>query len=154
MDHFGERLARLRKDAKLTQEQVAERCGVSAQAVSKWENGSTYPDILLLKTLADLFQISCDELLGRESTVYLNDSGRKMKLLKIKVRDDSSTTNLNIPAEAVKLLISDGGFWKGIQNDILEKIDFSKLLQMVDIGVAGKLLPFEDGEDSVEIWVE
>lgn len=72
MDHFGERLARLRKDAKLTQEQVSERCGVSAQAVSKWENGSTYPDILLLKTLADLFQISCDELLGRESTVYLN----------------------------------------------------------------------------------
>ena len=50
MDHFGERLARLRKDAKLTQEQVSERCGVSAQAVSKWENGSTYPDILLLKT--------------------------------------------------------------------------------------------------------
>lgn len=77
-----------------------------------------------------------------------------MKLLKIKVRDDSSTTNLDIPAEAVKLLISDGGFWKGIQNDILEKIDFSKLLQMVDIGVAGKLLEFEDGEDSVEIWVE
>lgn len=77
-----------------------------------------------------------------------------MKLLKIKARDDSSTTNLNIPVEAVKLLISDGGIWKGIQNDILEKIDFSKLLQMVDIGVAGKLLEFEDGEDSVEIWVE
>lgn len=61
---LGKRIAALRKAKGLTQEQLAEKVGVSAQAVSKWENDVSCPDITLLPLLADLFDVSVDELLG------------------------------------------------------------------------------------------
>ena len=61
---LGTRIAALRKEKGLTQEQLAEKVGVSAQAVSKWENDVSCPDITLLPLLADLFGVSVDELLG------------------------------------------------------------------------------------------
>ncbi len=61
---LGKRIAALRKEKGLTQEQLAEKVGVSAQAVSKWENDVSCPDITLLPLLADLFGVSVDELLG------------------------------------------------------------------------------------------
>ncbi|MBQ1565774.1 MAG: helix-turn-helix transcriptional regulator [Clostridia bacterium] len=61
---LGKRIAALRKEKGLTQEQLAEKVGVSAQAVSKWENDVSCPDITLLPLLADLFDVSVDELLG------------------------------------------------------------------------------------------
>jgi len=61
---LGKRIAALRKSKGLTQEQLAEKVGVSAQAVSKWENDVSCPDITLLPLLADLFDVSVDELLG------------------------------------------------------------------------------------------
>ncbi|MCR5375537.1 MAG: helix-turn-helix domain-containing protein [Lachnospiraceae bacterium] len=62
---FGESLQALRKEAKVTQEQLATHLGVSAQAVSKWENGS-YPDGDLLPRIADYFGVSIDYLYGRQ----------------------------------------------------------------------------------------
>ena len=62
---FGESLQALRKEAKVTQEQLASFLGVSAQAVSKWENGS-YPDGDLLPRIADYFGVSIEYLYGRE----------------------------------------------------------------------------------------
>ncbi len=53
-ESLGQRIAYLRKQRSLTQEDVAVRLGVSAQAVSKWENDMTCPDITLLHDLADL----------------------------------------------------------------------------------------------------
>ncbi len=49
----------------MTQERLANIAHVSAQAVSKWENDQSYPDILLLPVLADTFGVTIDELLGR-----------------------------------------------------------------------------------------
>ncbi len=57
-----------RRAMDLTQEQLAERLGVTCQSVSRWENGQTYPDIEFLPVLADLFEISLDELMGRTKT--------------------------------------------------------------------------------------
>ncbi len=53
-----------RKEKGITQEQLAEHMGVSKAAVSKWESGQSYPDILLLPELATFFNVSVDELLG------------------------------------------------------------------------------------------
>lgn len=61
---LGKRIAALRKEKGLTQEQLAEKVGVSAQAVSKWENDVSCPDITLLPLLADLLGVTVDELLG------------------------------------------------------------------------------------------
>lgn len=61
---LGKRIAALRKEKGMTQEQLAEKVGVSAQAVSKWENDISCPDITLLPLLGELFGVSVDELLG------------------------------------------------------------------------------------------
>lgn len=61
---FSTTLQKLRKEKKVTQEQLASHLGVSAQAVSKWENGS-YPEGDLLPQIADFFEVSIDYLYGR-----------------------------------------------------------------------------------------
>ncbi len=60
----GERLAFYRKKNVMTQQQLGERLNVSAQAVSKWENDQSEPDIATLCKLAEIYQISVNELLG------------------------------------------------------------------------------------------
>jgi transcriptional regulator with XRE-family HTH domain len=62
--YFSEVLKQNRKARDLTQEQIAEAFNVSPQAVSRWENGATYPDIEILPSIAAYFNITVDELLG------------------------------------------------------------------------------------------
>lgn len=61
---LGEIIKKYRKENNLTQEEVATRLGVSAPAVNKWENGNSFPDIMLLSPIARLFGISTDQLLS------------------------------------------------------------------------------------------
>lgn len=67
--NFGKTILELRKQKNVTQDEMAAELGVSAAAVSKWENGYTLPDILMLCALADYFQVTTDELLGRDKDV-------------------------------------------------------------------------------------
>ena len=62
---LGENLRRLRSDRRLTQEKLSSELGVSPQAVSRWETGAALPDICMLPVIADFFDVSIDELLGR-----------------------------------------------------------------------------------------
>lgn len=63
---FGEKLKNYRKLKNLTQEEVAEKIGVSGQAVSKWEKGECLPDCYNLKILGKVYQVSVDTLLDAE----------------------------------------------------------------------------------------
>lgn len=63
--NLGSKILELRKQKNVTQEELAAELGVTAAAVSKWENGYTLPDILMLCALADFFAVTTDELLGR-----------------------------------------------------------------------------------------
>lgn len=63
---LGKRIVAGRKRIGLTQDQLAERLGVTAQAVSKWENDQSCPDISMLPKLAEIFGTTTDALLGRE----------------------------------------------------------------------------------------
>lgn len=63
---LGEVVRRLRTERGITQLQLARELNVSPQAVSRWENGSTYPDITLLPEIANFFGVSADLLLGIE----------------------------------------------------------------------------------------
>jgi len=65
LKNFGKRIEELRKNKKLTQENLAERLGVTSQAVSKWENGLCYPDIELIPTICAVFEISLDDIFGK-----------------------------------------------------------------------------------------
>ena len=67
MQKIGRKIASLRKAADMTQPELADRLGISFQAVSNWERGMSMPDISNLPELAEIFGVSIDELLGRES---------------------------------------------------------------------------------------
>ena len=64
---FQERLLQLRKQKGFSQETLAERMGVSRQAVSKWESGLSNPDINNLVLLSEIFEVSLDELIKGEA---------------------------------------------------------------------------------------
>ena len=68
MTLFEDQIKHYRKQAGLSQEKMAEKIGVSRQAITKWENGTGTPDISNLMSIANLFQISIDELLSNEKT--------------------------------------------------------------------------------------
>ncbi|MCR5235495.1 MAG: helix-turn-helix domain-containing protein, partial [Lachnospiraceae bacterium] len=63
---FNENLVRLRKINQMTQENIAEKVGVSRQAVAKWESGETIPDLDKCRLLAELFGVSLDDLANYE----------------------------------------------------------------------------------------
>lgn len=67
MTIIGENIAKLRKERGMTQENLAEAMGVSPQTISKWENNTTCPDVMLLPILADYFGVTVDMLYGRQS---------------------------------------------------------------------------------------
>ena len=68
-NEFARNIQRYRKKLKLTQDQLATKLGISSQAVSKWENGQTFPDIELLPEIAQLFDINIDSLLGYKTQI-------------------------------------------------------------------------------------
>ena len=94
-----------RRERGLTQEQVAERLGVSAPAVNKWESGASYPDITLLPALARLLETDLNELFcfrenltKEEITRYANEIGeiarkdgveKAMELVRERIREIS-----------------------------------------------------------------
>ena len=64
---FGENLAKQRKKAGLSQEELAERLHLTRQTISKWDPGASLPDVEGLRTLCNSLSVSADELLGMES---------------------------------------------------------------------------------------
>ena len=67
MEKVGRKIAKLRKSHNMTQPELADKMGISFQAVSNWERGNSMPDIAKLPELADLFHTTVDELLGEKS---------------------------------------------------------------------------------------
>ena len=165
MQTLGERIAAFRKENGMTQEQLAEKCSVSAQAVSKWENDLTAPDISLLPRLAELFHKTTDELLGvrRAETVAVNPDTVDISKMLLKVRaisDDGDKMNLNLPLSVAEILLKNekimerAGAQKGGM-ELLSKIDFAQIVSLVQICCMGKLMEAESADGSkIEVWVE
>ncbi len=70
MESFGHRLADLRKCSNLRQSDIALACGVTVQAVSKWERGLSCPDILILDDLAKVLQVDIQSLFDASSIYH------------------------------------------------------------------------------------
>lgn len=70
---FNECLSRIRKEKGMTQDELAEKVGVSRQSVSKWELGESLPDIEKMTRVADVFNVSLDTLCGRSTDSSDND---------------------------------------------------------------------------------
>ena len=78
---FGEKLRNHRKNLGLTQEEVAERMGISPQAISKWEAGDCLPDCYNLKAISDVYGVSVDVLLDTHSDGNLETVVAKIEQL-------------------------------------------------------------------------
>ena len=165
MISLGKRIAQKRRAAGLTQETLAEKLGVSAQAVSKWENDQSCPDIALLPDIAKTFGISIDELMTVEcSAVALLPKEEQKPLeqltMRIKILSaDGDKVRCNLPMMLVKLSMEIGaGILPHMSNsdgmEMLKGIDMNKLVEMVEMGMIGKLVEVETAEgDTVEIVV-
>jgi len=70
---FSEELVRNRKAAKLTQEDLAEKCNVSRQAIAKWEKGESLPDVYTIAKLAGLFEITIEELIWSKENALIEN---------------------------------------------------------------------------------
>ena len=81
MQEIGKRILNLRKDRNMTQVDLADQLGISYQAVSSWERGNSMPDIAKIPELAELFQVSIDELIGSSKVVnvVLNSDAEQWK---------------------------------------------------------------------------
>ena len=74
---LSEKIYSLRRKNGLSQEQLAEKIGVSRQAVSKWEGGLSTPELDKLKALSDCFHITIDELTGNQITGEPNGAAKQ-----------------------------------------------------------------------------
>ena len=159
---LGLTISKLRKEKGMTQEELAEKVNVSAQAVSKWENEISMPDISVLPVLAEIFDVSIDELLGREKVSkveILEEEKRKdinKMFLKIKVNAEGNKVNINLPLAIVKICIDSGLDIPQVSGNInLSSINFKEIYKMIENGVIGELVSIETDEGAtVSITVE
>ena len=160
---LGEKLSEKRRAKGFTQDDVAEKLGVTPKAVSKWENDASCPDISLLPTLASLYETTIDELLSKESAPavsYLPPEKRKNfndMVFRILVQDGGDKVKVNLPMPLVKFALETGIQLGGMNINVgdtdLSKIDFGALIQMVENGLIGRLVEIE-GEDGESVIIE
>ena len=162
---LGKRIAALRHEKGLKQDELAEKLCVSAQAVSKWENDQTCPDISLLPLLAKTLGVSVDELLSgkQENTPAVQivpvDERKDIKnmMLRIVVKSHNNNVRINIPLPLIKVGIDAGLNMEQVTggNEVLKNLDFDKILELAEQGVIGNLMEIdtEDGS-TVQIFVE
>lgn len=133
---FSEQLSKLRKEANLTQEDLAEKCEVSRQAVAKWESGESIPDIYKISQIAKIFDISLEELIWGECQqetqkvmarkIYIlfaqnMESLRTCLLASCNMSDKELATQLRAEIKKSRLV-----FPKRVVDDLLElTIDFA-----------------------------
>ena len=89
--NFGAKIRELRRRDGRTQEHLAEALGVTAQAVSRWENEISLPDITLVPRIAEVLEVSCDDLLGEKEpciTHHALAGGIMVDVAEIMIRDD------------------------------------------------------------------
>ena len=86
--NIGSKIKKSRIDAKLTQEQAAEALGISRQTISNWENEKSYPDIVSVLKMSDLYGVSLDYLLKGDSPMknYLDYIEESTNVVKSKVK--------------------------------------------------------------------
>ena len=116
MKSIGETIANLRKQKGMTQSELAEKMNVTDKAVSKWERDLSCPDINTISKLADVLDVSVEELLKAKKQDYSNN----------KIKD---LINLILKAVAIAMVIG------VVVLNILDKIETKSSIIMLGIGV-------------------
>lgn len=160
---IGKKIYDLRKQSGFTQDYVAEKLGVSAQAVSKWENDIACPDIMTLPDIAELYGITIDELFKNEevksNVMYEKEEKVNENELIFRVYVDTANGDdirVNLPYLLVKELINVGkdisSMFTGVD---LSGVKFESIFRMVEMGVLGEIVTVEtQNGDDIRVVVE
>ena len=162
---IGKRIAALRREKGLKQDDLAGMLEVSPQAVSKWENDQTCPDISLLPGLANILGITVDELLsGKQEnapavTMVPEQQRKDIKDMLLRITVDShegDKVRVNLPMALVQVALEMGMEMPQVSgNDALKNIDWTKIMELVRHGAMGNLVEVESADgDTVRIFVE
>ena len=171
---LGRRIARLRLECGMTQERLAMKMGVTAQAVSKWENDLSAPDITLLPALARTFGVSVDELLegpksqerqiapvtpapAPQPAPQLTPAAKPKKLHVSVQSADGDNVNINVPLGMASAVLSASSKIPGAVNLNLDdaNIDMDLVAEAIRHGEKGTLLEVDTGDgDHVIISLE
>ncbi|MBQ6876996.1 MAG: helix-turn-helix transcriptional regulator [Oscillospiraceae bacterium] len=167
METIGKRISENRKRKNIKQDELAEMLCVSPQAVSKWENDLSCPDISLLPKLSKILGITVDELLsGKQETsaVFVPEENRKdineMMFRVVVNSSEGDKVRVNIPCALAKIALDCGMEMPQISgndsvNSAFKSIDLAKIFEMVEKGVIGNLVEVESHEgDIINIFVE
>jgi len=168
METLGRRIAALRHERGLKQDELAAMLDISAQAVSKWENDQTCPDISALPKLAEILGVTVDELLsGRKEEAQpavkiLPPAQRKnIKDMILRITVDSSEgdkVRVNLPVVLVQAALETGVKMPGLEisgSSALKDIDLQQVMMLIQQGVVGNLVEIESaGGDTVRVFVE
>lgn len=162
--NLGNNISEKRKAKGMTQEELAAKLGVSPQAVSKWENNLSCPDISLLPAIAKIFGMSVDELLGAASTTdnvaeekafsepetAYDESvftGKKATTLLITTDKNGKVSNVRIPLTVMRFGLNLGSAFGGITGAQANTIE-----NAVKTGLSGKILSV-DGENGEKVTI-
>ena len=161
---LGKRIAALRKQKDLRQDDIAQLLDISPQAVSKWENDQTCPDIGLLPKLAQILGVTTDELLSgkqelQEVRVLPPEERKDIKDMLLRIIVDSSDgdkVRINLPMALVQIALDMGTEMPQISGkEALKNIDLNQIMELVRQGAIGNLVEVESAEgDTVRIFVE
>ncbi|MBQ9849167.1 MAG: helix-turn-helix transcriptional regulator [Clostridia bacterium] len=162
--NLGNNISEKRKAKGMTQEELAANLGVSPQAVSKWENNLSCPDISLLPAIAKIFGMSVDELLGaapatenvgeektfaEPETAYEEPvfTGKKATTLLITTDKNGKVSNVRIPLTVMRFGLNLGSAFGGITGAQANTIE-----NAVKTGLSGEILSV-DGENGEKVTI-
>ncbi len=156
---IGARISEARKTLGYTQEEFSQMLDVTAQAVSKWENDISCPDIQLLPKIADILGMTTDELLtGKKAQSEKQESSADAvniytSNLKINInvsKPGQKPINVSLPLAMVKKFAKIGNGISGILgNGEIEGVKLDEILQLVENGATGEILNVVAEDDTV-----
>lgn len=157
---LGKRIAELRKERGLKQDALAEKLAISSQAVSKWENDQTCPDISVLPLLAEILCVTVDKLLtGKDPApiVQLDPLEKKDLVLRMEIAAvDGSVVRTNVPMSIANQYLSSDAcsivLTEAFQG---QDLDLKSILSLAQFGVVGNLVEIQGSDGtSLRIFVE
>ena len=163
-ESLGKRISALRKQKDLRQDDIAQLLDVSPQAVSKWENDQTCPDIGLLPKLAKILGVTTDELLSgkqelQEVKLVPPEERKDIQDMLLRIMVDSADgdkVRVNLPMALVQVAMDMGMEMPQLSGkETLKNIDLNQILELVRQGAVGNLVEVESSDgDIVRIFVE
>lgn len=154
---FGDNLRDLRKNQKMTQEQLAEKVGVSRQSVSKWENGESYPEMNNIMILCDIFHCKINNLVN-DSLLDIDSLNEDVKINIVKFKKEKQqkvrflSKLLYLLAEIMNVIVSTGIVFLAIAIIAIPIVINRADIENASVELFGKYYTYEINNNEVAIY--